>query len=81
MPQDRDPVESEDYIVIRFEQPVLATKILIYETFNPGAVVRIWSGRGHGLWSLLYFEPPKKYTAAEAVLFSPKIKIIPDLIE
>ena len=32
---------SQDYIDILFEQPVYPWSIAIYETYNPGALVRI----------------------------------------
>lgn len=32
---------SEDYIELEFEKAVIPTSINIYETYNPGAVVRI----------------------------------------
>lgn len=81
MPQDRDSIISEDYIIIKFEQPVLASRILIYETFHPGAVVRIWGGRGRGFWSLLWQGAPRKHIGQRLEPFSPELRIIQDLIQ
>ena len=33
--------KSQDYIDVLFEQPVFPWAIAIYETYNPGALVRI----------------------------------------
>lgn len=80
MPEYRDPIESEDYIIVNFEEPVLATRISIYESFNPGAVVRIWGGKSGGNWYLLWQGAPQK-DRSESRPFSPKLKIIHDLIQ
>lgn len=81
MPQDQDSYESEDYLIVKFEQPIIPTKLLIYETFNPGAVVRIWGGRLQGIWSLLYQGLSCIPNKHEANVFCPQIRIVPDLIE
>ncbi|RZF32510.1 hypothetical protein LSTR_LSTR013766 [Laodelphax striatellus] len=44
MPQNLGKIVSQDYIDLRFEQAVFPVTISIYETFNPGSVVRIWAG-------------------------------------
>lgn len=84
MPQDRDPIVSEDYIIVKFEQAVIATRIIIYETYNPGAVVRIWGGKGRGFWTLLWQGAPQSCTRespCKAVPFAPKIRVVQDLIQ
>lgn len=80
MPEYQDPIVSEDYIVVSFEEAVLATRISIYESFNPGAVVRIWGGRDGGSWYLLWQGAPQR-DRSESRPFSPKLKIIRDLIQ
>lgn len=79
MPQDADEVESEDFIILKFELPVIATSVVIYETFNPGAVVRLWGGSGSGNWRLLWEGPPQRLEH-HARLFTPKIRVYGDLI-
>lgn len=42
-----------------FESAVYPWQIFIYETYNPGAVVRIWCGIDNSKWKLLWESPPK----------------------
>ncbi|XP_022916344.1 F-box/LRR-repeat protein 4 [Onthophagus taurus] len=58
MPQDQEEIFAEDFISLRFDEAVVPRTIIIYETYNPGAVVRIW-GRIHGdKWHVLWEETP-----------------------
>ncbi|XP_061397926.1 F-box/LRR-repeat protein 4-like [Musca vetustissima] len=79
-PQSLPAVPSEDFIVLYFEDYVIPDEIAIFETFNPGAVIRIWSYTITKTWICLwedmefYSRPP--YTANRARRFSPPLKRI-----
>lgn len=81
MPQNKDLYESEDFIIIKFECPVIPIKIKVYETFNPGAIVRIWGRGRENIWSLLYHGQPSINVKHEAQVFCPKMRIVSELIE
>ncbi|XP_014242278.1 F-box/LRR-repeat protein 4 [Cimex lectularius] len=68
-------IVSEDYIDITFEQEVYPEKVSIFETFNPGSVVRIWAGDGEGLWKLLWEGEPQ-IVGHRPRIFSPEIRPI-----
>ncbi|XP_076361946.1 F-box/LRR-repeat protein 4-like isoform X3 [Tachypleus tridentatus] len=66
-------VQSQDFIEIQFEEKVSPLRIDIYETYNPGSVVRISAFdasevKWHELWS-----GPPQFVKSKARLFSPKI--------
>lgn len=42
-PQDLPDIPFHDFIIVKFENFVLPHEIRIYETYNPGAVVRIYA--------------------------------------
>uniref|UniRef100_A0A8D8FQ96 F-box/LRR-repeat protein 4 n=1 Tax=Culex pipiens TaxID=7175 RepID=A0A8D8FQ96_CULPI len=44
----------DDYILVRFEEPVLPEQIKVFETYNPGAIVRIWAYTQAEQWFLLW---------------------------
>ena len=50
-----EPDRGEEWIEVRFAQPVFATAIEVHEALNPGAVVRIlirdFSGELHEVWA------------------------------
>ncbi|RZF47617.1 hypothetical protein LSTR_LSTR014401, partial [Laodelphax striatellus] len=75
MPQNLGKIVSQDYIDLRFEQAVFPVTISIYETFNPGSVVRIWAGLEAGKWELLWEGESKPY-GHTARIFSPPLKLI-----
>ncbi|XP_022208988.2 F-box/LRR-repeat protein 4 [Drosophila obscura] len=53
-PQNLPRLATHDYIVVYFEDYVVPTEVAIFETFNPGAVIRIWA---YGLtkhWTCLW---------------------------
>ncbi|XP_017150119.1 F-box/LRR-repeat protein 4 [Drosophila miranda] len=53
-PQNLPKLATHDYIVVYFEDYVVPTEVAIFETFNPGAVIRIWA---YGLtkhWTCLW---------------------------
>lgn len=80
MPQDVGPIVSEDFIIVKYEQPVMATGIKIYETYNPGAVVRIWGGNTNKSWHLLWEGPPE-ICEQSSRQFMPPIRVIRELIK
>ena len=66
--------------IYRFEHPVVPRDVCIYETFNPGAVVRIW-GRFTDLdWKLLWEGPPQECPEG-ARKFHPTIRNLNCLIK
>ncbi|XP_018329735.1 F-box/LRR-repeat protein 4 isoform X2 [Agrilus planipennis] len=79
MPQDADPVIAEDYVSVKFEYPVFPDLIIIYETYNPGAVVRLWGRMTGNSWKLLWEGPPQLCTQTSRK-FTVKIKKIPNTI-
>ncbi|KAF6209124.1 hypothetical protein GE061_014867 [Apolygus lucorum] len=52
-------IQSQDYIDVSFEQKVYPEQVTLYETYNPGSVVRIWAGDGSGKWKLLWEGEPQ----------------------
>lgn len=55
--------------------------LMFYETFNPGAIVRIWARMTGGPWILLYEAVPDKVLDPEARIFAPKINKIQNTIK
>lgn len=72
MPQNNGATVSQDYIDVTFEQKVYPTKVSIYETYNPGSVVRISAGDGAGLWKTLWEGKPQVVGPSPRI-FSPEI--------
>jgi F-box/leucine-rich repeat protein 4 len=56
-----------------FEYKVYPVKIYIYETYNPGAIVRIWAYDGQTKWNVLWESHPVIEQPISRI-FSPKIK-------
>ncbi|XP_077293273.1 F box and leucine-rich-repeat gene 4 isoform X2 [Arctopsyche grandis] len=56
-PQNNDTIVSNDFVEILFQTEVYPTGIRIYETYNPGAVVRIWAHSRRGWVKLWEGEP------------------------
>uniref|UniRef100_A0A182Q3Z9 Uncharacterized protein n=1 Tax=Anopheles farauti TaxID=69004 RepID=A0A182Q3Z9_9DIPT len=50
----RENPPIHDYVIVSFEQPVYPSKILIYETYNPSAVYRVWARVNEGEWKLMW---------------------------
>nr|XP_971231.2 PREDICTED: F-box/LRR-repeat protein 4 [Tribolium castaneum] len=73
MPQESDPLGAEDYVTLGFERAVVPRDVCIYETYNPGAVVRIWGRFTELHWKLLWEGPPQ-VCAEESRKFHPTIK-------
>ncbi|KAK4874419.1 hypothetical protein RN001_013779 [Aquatica leii] len=79
MPHDVDPIPSEDFVTVRFEYAVFPKDVFIYETYHPGAVVRIWGRKYGNPWNLLWKGPPQTCPVASRK-YSPPIRQIKELI-
>lgn len=69
---------SDSFTDISFEESVYPFRVSIYETYNPGAVVRIWAKNelsSKKKWALLWEGEPIKLKHIPRI-FSPIIKII-----
>ncbi|KAK6618314.1 hypothetical protein RUM44_002766 [Polyplax serrata] len=78
MPQNTPKILSNDFVDISFEESVYPFRISVYETYNPGAVVRIWAKNDLGCkkkWELLWEGEPTKVEHIPRI-FSPVIRII-----
>jgi F-box/leucine-rich repeat protein 4 len=76
-PKDtQDTITFQDFVVIQFEHFILPREIKIYETYNPGAVVRIlaylWNDKR---WEVLFEEQPT-LVEKKSREFCPKLKKI-----
>lgn len=77
-PQNISKIPAQDYIVIYFEEYVVPEEIVIFETFNPGALIRIWAYTITKSWICLWeteklYIPPLQ-AVNEARLFSPQLR-------
>lgn len=75
MHQNFGPIISQDYIDLSFEVAVFPLSVRIYETYNPGSVVRIWAGDRCGRWEILWEGQPQIVTTGSRV-FKPRIRPI-----
>ncbi|XP_030040912.1 F-box/LRR-repeat protein 4 isoform X2 [Manduca sexta] len=71
MPQNTSAISSQDFVV-SFERAVYPLEVSIFETYNPGALVRIWA-RGPASWMLLWEGEPE-YVGDRPRIFSPPIR-------
>lgn len=78
VPQDCSKLCADDFIVLQFEDYVFPETIRIYETYNPGAVIRIWAYTITERWRLLWEASEdwwtEKYPDKRARMFAPNIK-------
>ncbi|CAG9786605.1 unnamed protein product [Diatraea saccharalis] len=74
MPQNSTPIASQDYVEVSFERTVYPMEVSVFETYNPGALVRIWA-RGPTSWLLLWEGEPE-YVGDTPRIFSPPIRQI-----
>ncbi|KRT78169.1 F-box domain-containing protein [Oryctes borbonicus] len=79
MTQDVEEIPCQDYITLRFEAAVIPTAVIIYETYNPGAVVRIWARHTGENWLILWEGKPE-ICEQTSRYFSPPIRQISNLI-
>ncbi|XP_055625685.1 F-box/LRR-repeat protein 4 [Toxorhynchites rutilus septentrionalis] len=71
----------DDFLLARFEDQVYPDKIKVFETYNPGAIVRIWAyltttKRWLCLWDACE-SPPQPFEPNKARCFSPDLKPCP----
>ncbi|KAL6260580.1 hypothetical protein P5V15_008101 [Pogonomyrmex californicus] len=73
MPQNNPNVVGQDYIDIEYHEAVYPIRVSIYETFNPGSVIRIWA-QGSDQWFQLWSGPPQIVRPVSRI-FSPPLKM------
>ncbi|XP_038209936.1 F-box/LRR-repeat protein 4 [Zerene cesonia] len=74
MPQNSNSIPSQDYVEVSFERSVYPLEVAVFETYNPGALVRIWA-YGPTSWILLWEGEPE-YAGDTPRIFSPPIRQI-----
>ncbi|CAF4882145.1 unnamed protein product [Pieris macdunnoughi] len=74
MPQNKNTISSQDYVEVSFERAVYPLEVAVFETYNPGALVRIWA-LGPVSWILLWEGEPE-YAGDTPRIFSPPIREI-----
>ncbi|KAH8416365.1 hypothetical protein KR222_000736 [Zaprionus bogoriensis] len=79
-PQNLPTLSTHDFIVVYFEKFVIPTEVAIFETFNPGGVVRIWAYSITKHWTCLWeatsrdlMQPPGNYPR-DSRRFAPPLK-------
>jgi F-box/leucine-rich repeat protein 4 len=66
-----------DFIVVEFDHYVLPQEIVFYETYNPGAVIRIYAYcSGTKKWEILFEEKQLEMVEKKAREFKPKLRPI-----
>ncbi|XP_017055759.1 F-box/LRR-repeat protein 4 isoform X2 [Drosophila ficusphila] len=75
-PQNLPKLATHDYVVVYFEEFVVPTEVAIFETFNPGAVVRIWAYSLTKHWTCLWeaTEEDLARPPADSRRFAPPLK-------
>lgn len=75
MSQNYGKIISHDFIDITFDDAVYPFQVSIYETYNPGSVVRIWAGSltGEKKWVLLW-EGESQVVGHKPRIFTPPIR-------
>ncbi|XP_033231673.1 F-box/LRR-repeat protein 4 isoform X2 [Belonocnema kinseyi] len=74
MPQNNESPVSHDYIDVEYYQEVYPIRVSVYETYNPGSVVRIWARDGSGQWFQLWKGPPQ-VVPPKPRIFSPPLQL------
>ncbi|XP_052747660.1 F-box/LRR-repeat protein 4 isoform X2 [Galleria mellonella] len=78
MPQNNNAYTSQDFVEVSFKEAVYPLEVSVFETYNPGALVRIWAfGISTSSWYLLWEGEPH-YAGDTPRIFSPRIKLISD---
>ncbi|KAI5635035.1 f-box-like domain-containing protein [Phthorimaea operculella] len=72
MPQNSSTIGSQDFVEVSFERAVYPMEVSVFETYNPGALVRIWAW-GATSWVLLWEGEPE-YVGDTPRIFSPPIR-------
>lgn len=66
---------TKEFLELQFEKKVLITGIEIYETYNPGAVVKVSAKKPDNTWEELYTGPmQQKLLPQQSRVFSPILK-------
>ncbi|XP_039753173.1 F-box/LRR-repeat protein 4 [Pararge aegeria] len=74
MPQNSSAIPSHDFVEVAFERAVYPLEVAVFETYNPGALIRIWAF-GPTSWILLWEGEPE-YPGDTPRIFSPTIRQI-----
>ncbi|XP_049873276.1 F-box/LRR-repeat protein 4 [Pectinophora gossypiella] len=72
MPQNSSSIGSQDFVEVSFERAVYPMEVSVFETYNPGALIRIWAW-GPKSWVLLWEGEPE-YVGDTPRIFSPPIR-------
>lgn len=75
MPQSLGKIISQDFIDLLFEEAVYPFRVSVYETYNPGSVVRICAADHQNHWRLLWEGEPQNVDHTPRI-FSPVIETI-----
>ncbi|KAL9882423.1 F box and leucine-rich-repeat gene 4 [Glossina fuscipes fuscipes] len=79
-PQNVSEIPAEDFIVLYFEDYIIPDEIAIFETYNPGAVIRVWAYTIAKTWICLWedkeFYTKPIYSPSRARRFTPPLKRI-----
>eukprot|EP01080_Neovahlkampfia_damariscottae_P000158 gene158-4404_t len=65
---------SKEFLEIEYSKSVYPIKMEIYETFNPGSLVKIKAKNPKGKWTILWESKPDRCLKEESRIFSPKLK-------
>ncbi|XP_031627657.1 F-box/LRR-repeat protein 4 [Contarinia nasturtii] len=81
MPQTVNENMPQDFIVVEFEDFVFPSDISIYETYNPGAIVKLWAFTINEKWVCLWEIDERndsgiRTCSNDSNIFSPTIKDI-----
>uniref|UniRef100_A0A1B0CEB9 F-box domain-containing protein n=2 Tax=Lutzomyia longipalpis TaxID=7200 RepID=A0A1B0CEB9_LUTLO len=74
-PTNFHDIPIHDFIVVEFEEFVIPEAIAVYETYNPGAIVKIWAYFSTiSTWKCLWYSFPDPYVEKRPRIFSPPLK-------
>lgn len=77
MPQTLNEHVSQDFIVMQFEDFVYPSQIYIFETYNPGAIVKLWAFTIAEKWMCLWENDClDAEIASDSRVFAPPLKDI-----
>ena len=62
------PSHGEDWILLTYEKALIPTRILIYETYNPGAITKVEAIKENGEAQTIYSASPKTNSTCPNVL-------------
>lgn len=77
MPQTVGEHAPQDFIVMQFEDFVYPSQIYIFETYNPGAIVKVWAFTIGEKWMCLWEnDGVDADIASDSRVFAPQIRDI-----